>query len=120
MPGPFHELVEGSPWTTCRKDAPYTGPRLPETLHLRHFCANERQQSIDACNRCKRQYRERNAEWERKEARFAKLVSATMLRFRCKVSCGDDWRTDAFSSCWSSRRRRESLVRPFESENARN
>ena len=38
-------------WTASSRD-----------LHLRHFCANERQQSIDACNRCKRQYRERNAE----------------------------------------------------------
>jgi len=47
-------------WTASSRD-----------LYVRHFCQNERQQSIDACNRCKRQYRERNAEWERKEARFA-------------------------------------------------
>ena len=74
----------------------------------RHFCANERQQSIDASqplleDSTASATRSRVAE---RSARFAKLVerdddAAVPLQSH---RCGGDWQTRrVFSSCWSSR-----------------
>ena len=51
-------------WTASSRD-----------LERRHRLNNERHLSIEATNKCKKQYRLRNAEWQRKEDRFAKLVA---------------------------------------------